>query len=179
MTDQQRIGRETKVGWSAVEREAESLRIAHFAIEESVRELGAQSAAQERLKSRAFAVVGLTVTISAFMVGAAFDSSQRGWRFYAPMTIGSVLILVLVWQLWRVQKPIEDWRRRIDPVILIEDFAHGDPQVKLLHLAGLYRQALDCNQSKLETLNSRVQQMTMVAGVCVSVWITMLWLVAN
>jgi hypothetical protein len=157
----------------------ESQHIMRFALEESVREIGAQSAAQDRLKSRALSVLGLTFTITSFMVGIALQSAQRGWRFYVPMAVGTVLVAALGGLWWQAQKPIQDWLRRLDPTILIQDFTKGEPYTNWLDLAQRYQDALQSNQEKLAILNEKIQRMIGVAIVAAINWIVMLWLVAS
>lgn len=148
-----------------------------FAIDEGIRSIQHQDAEASRIRDRIVNMIGLTAAASAFLVGAALESAERGLRFYGPLACGTALFLALLVLGWRILSPARSWAAKVSPKILVRDFASRAEGYELL--AGFYEAAQDENEAVLEILRRRLRRALLLSGGVILSWIGLAWLVAG
>jgi hypothetical protein len=160
------------------DRDTAQVDLYRFAIDEGIRSLQHQDAELNRIRDRAVALVTLTATASAFLVGAALQANTRGWRFYAPLAVGTALFVLLLWNGWKLLRKVR-WAAKVWAEVIVEDFASKPPAQGYALLARYYSQAQDENERVLEGLRRTLQWAIVNAGAMIVVWIVLIWLVAR
>ena len=159
-------------------REAAVQELHKFAIQEGIRALQHQEAELGRMRDRAIALAGLTAAAAAFLVGAGLKAPHGGWSFYAPLGLGSLLYLGLLYQSWLLLKPVPKWKAKVSGTVILEDFASQEPAAAYASLAGFYEQARLDNEASLTPLRSALVLALAFAGGTVVSFLMLAWLVA-
>jgi hypothetical protein len=148
-----------------------------LALQEGVRSLEEQTREVGQIRDRIVSLIALTATATAFLVGAALAGRTRGAGFYIPLGVGTALFVVLVALGWAILRPLDGWRSKVSPTVLVEDFSDGLAGYRAL--ASFYDQAFDANETKLDQLRTRMQFATAVAGAMIVCWVVLVWFVAS
>lgn len=148
-----------------------------LALQEGIRSLEDQRVEVSRIRDRVVNLVALTATSTAFLVGAALNSTSRNTRFYAPLAVGTGLFVALLILGWMILRPLKQWNAKISPTVMVEDFADGLEGYRAL--VSFYDRAQAENEAKLDRLRTYMQWALLTSGAVTISWIALVWLVAS
>lgn len=150
-----------------------------FAIQEGIRTLQHQDQELSRVGDRVVALVGLTATATAFLIGAALQATTRGPRFFIPLSLATLFFLALLIVGFRLLTPVKTWAARISGTVIVEDFASLSGEEAYRMLATFYDRARNDNEKILKPLRSQLRLALALSGLTVLTSVILVWLVAS